>query len=317
MDVLTPFDPWKGRLCTCPPKYQLSPYTGCGHACTYCYITAYIPRAFSPRPKKDLLTRLERDLKRMDVGKHVSISNSSDPYTPPEEELSLTRETLRLLLSFGIKVQLITKSSLVIRDLDLIRRGNCAVSITVTTLDREIAAKLEPGAPPSEERIEALKLLSDAGVPTVARIDPIIPRINVEGLEQLAKRICAAGVRHIVASTYKAKADSFNRLVKAFPSEQGNLWRLFWVDGERLGGARYLARKLRRELLARVRDVAVAEGLTFGVCREGLPEFNTASTCDGSHLIPERNFPAKVSETRKQEKNKGSRKSGGTRNDVN
>ena len=298
MDVLTPFDPWKGRLCTCPAKYQLSPYTGCGHACTYCYITAYIPRAFSPRPKKDFLTRLRRDLVRMDVEKHVSISNSSDPYTPPEEELSLTRETLRLLLGHGIKVQLITKSSLVIRDLDLVRRGNCAVSITVTTLEKEIAARLEPGAPPPEERIKALKLLSDAGVPTIARIDPIIPRINDEGLEQLAKRACVAGVCHVVASTCKVKADSFNRLVNAFPSEQRKLHSLFWIEGERLGGARYLAGKLRKELLARVRDVVVAQGLTFGICREGFPEFSTGPTCDGSHLIPDRRPPSNLFETR-------------------
>jgi DNA repair photolyase len=224
----------------------------------------------------------------MDMGKHVSISNSSDPYTPQEKELGLTRETLRLLLSRGIKVQLITKSDLVVRDLDIICRGNCAVSLTITIMDKGVAAKLEPGAPPPEERIKALKLLSDAGVPTTARIDPIVPRINDEGLEELVKTVCSAGARHVVASTYKAKADSFNRLVKAFPTERENLWRLFWIEGERLGGTRYLAGKLRRELLTRVRDVVVAEGVTLGVCREGFPEFVTSPTCDGSHLIPER-----------------------------
>lgn len=294
MDVLTPFDPWRGQLCTCPAKYQLSPYTGCGHACTYCYITAYIPRPFSPRPKKDFLTRLRRDLLRMDAGKHVSISNSSDPYTPPEEQLGLTRETLTILLSHGIKVHLITKSSLVTRDLDLIRRGNCAVSITITTADKETAAKLEPGAPPPEERIKALKLLSDAGVPTVARIDPIIPGINNEDLEQLVKIVSKAGVRHVVASTCKVKGDSFNRLANAFPSERRNLHVLFWLDGERVGRGRYLAGKQRRELLALVRDAVVAEGMTFGVCREGFPEFCTGPTCDGSHLIPERRLPDKL-----------------------
>jgi len=229
----------------------------------------------------------------MDMGKHVSISNSSDPYTPPEKELGLTRETLRLLLSHGIKVQLITKSSLVVRDLDLIRRGNCAVSITITTADRQIAARLEPGAPPPEERIRALRLLSDAGVPTVARIDPIIPGINDEGLEQVAKLVCAAHVRHVVASTCKVKVDSFNRLAQAFPSAEKNLRSLFWVEGERVGRAIYLARALRRQLLGRVRDVVLAEGATFGVCREGLSEFGTAPTCDGSHLIPERKLSSK------------------------
>ena len=224
----------------------------------------------------------------MDIKKHVSISNSSDPYTPPENELCLTRETLQVLFSRGINVQLITKSSLVIRDIDLIRRGNCAVSMTITSENNRINARLEPRASPTQERFKALMLLHKAGVPTMARIDPIIPGINDENIEQLVKSTCATGVQHVTASTCKLRVDSFNRLVDAFPSEREKLLSLYCEQGEKVGSTRYLPVKLRKQLLSRVRDAAVAEGITFGICREGLSELDMGPRCDGSHLIPNR-----------------------------
>lgn len=224
----------------------------------------------------------------MDITKHVSISNSSDPYTLPENELSLTRETLQLLFSRGINVQLITKSSLVTRDIDLIRRGNCAVSMTITSESNKITARLEPKAPTPQERFKALMLLHNAGVPTIARIDPIIPGINDENIEQLVKSICATGVQHVTASTCKLRVGNFNRLVNAFPSEREKLWSFYWEQGEKVGGTRYLPVKLRKQLLSRVRDAVVAEGVTFSICREGLSELDMGPTCDGSHLIPNR-----------------------------
>jgi len=251
----------------------------------YCYISAYIPRPFSPRPKKDFLNRLEKDLSKMDKSKPISMSNSSDPYTPPEEIMGITRNALRLLLNNGAKIQLITKSSLVTRDIDLIRNGYCSVSISITTLDEEKASRLEPGASSPEKRIAALRLLSDSGIPTICRIDPIIPGINDGDLNNLVETVCETGVGHLVASTCKIRTDGFSRLVEAFPSERDNLWKLYWVDGERLGNSRYLRRNLRAKILQDVKRVADAAGISFGVCREGLSEFSICQTCDGSHMI--------------------------------
>ncbi len=224
----------------------------------------------------------------MDKAKHVSVSNSSDPYTFPEETMGITRNALRLLMENEVKIQLITKSSMVIRDIDLIRNGNCSVSISITSLDEEKASRLEPGASSPQKRLDALSLLSDSGIPTTARIDPIIPGINDDDLENLIETVCETGISHLVASTCKIRADGFNRLIKVFPEERDGLWRLYWVEGERFGNSQYLRRSLRAKILQDVEHIVRAAGISFGACREGLSELNVSQTCDGSHIIPRR-----------------------------
>ncbi|MFH8132551.1 MAG: radical SAM protein, partial [Candidatus Aenigmatarchaeota archaeon] len=156
MKVINFFDPWKSKLCTCPKKYSFSPYTGCSHSCLYCYASSYIKKFFNCRPKKDLLKKLEEDLKKVDKRFPISVSNSSDPYVPEEEKLKLTRDCLRYFAFHDCKILLITKSDLVLRDLDILSRMRSCVSITITTLNEEIAKKLEPKAPSPEKRIKAV-----------------------------------------------------------------------------------------------------------------------------------------------------------------
>ena len=203
MRVVTAFDPWGSPLCTCPKKYTLSAYTGCEYACRYCYISAYIPDAFHCRAKKNFIAKLTRDLQHVDPRFHISMSNSSEPYSPLEEKLQLTRQALQVLLGGGFKVQIITKSDLVLRDLDLIRRGNCSVSMSITPLDEALAGKLEPNAPSPRRRLKAIRRLVEEGVPCTVRVDPIIPGVNDHKLEKFIELISELGVGHIVASTYK------------------------------------------------------------------------------------------------------------------
>ena len=288
MPIITLFDPWGSPLCTCPKKYSLSAYTGCGHACRYCYISAYIPDAFRCRVKAGFITRLQHDLGRVNPRLHISMANSSDPYTPLEAELQLTRQALQIVLSRGFRVQLITKSDLVLRDLDLIRRGNCSISMSITTLDEASAKRLEPNAPSPNERLKAIQRLVREGVPCSIRIDPIIPGINDRDLERFVKLVAKSGASHIVASTYKAKRDSFHRVITAFPEFKEKLAQLYWIDGERVGRTQYLPRAIREETLSNLKDVVEREGMTYATCREGLPQLQSARTCDGSHLIPNR-----------------------------
>ncbi len=285
MNVVSAFDPWKNPLCTCQRKYTLSPYTGCEHACQYCYTTAYIPRAFNARAKKDFLAKLRRDVERLDRSMHVSMSNSSDPYTPAEKELQLTRQSLKLLIDAGLKVQLITKSNTVTRDIDIIQERSCSVSLTITTLDEEKAKRLEPYAPSPKSRLEALRKLTNSGVPCSVRIDPIVPGIN-EDAAQLVAAVHEAGARHVVVSTYKAKRDSLARVVAAFPELEGELTRTYLVEGTIQGRARYLRLGIREAILGRIKELAEGYGMTYGTCREGLQWLNSGATCDGSHLIP-------------------------------
>jgi len=105
-------------------------------------------------------------------------------------------------------VQIVTKSDLVTRDIDLLAAMKAAVAVTVTTLDDSLSLRLEPGAPSPKRRLFALNELSRAGIPLSARIDPIIPGINDCGIEDLVYSLHSAGVRHITSSTYKARPDS-------------------------------------------------------------------------------------------------------------
>ncbi len=292
MSVLRPFDPWRSRLCTCPPKYTLHPYTRCSHFCLYCYATSYLGRGPST-PKRDFMKRLARDLRRADRRLVVEMSTSSDPYPPEEAGLGLTRRALAALLEAGFRVLILTKSDLVLRDLDLISRGPVAVSITITTLDDGLAKLLEPGAPPPSRRLECVRRLAEAGVPVSVRVDPVIPGLNDEPseLRELVAAVVEAGARHVVTSAYKARPDSLARLAAAFPDMAQRLRELYYSRGSRVEGYWYLEEGLRRRLLAPVVREAARLGVDYATCREGFSrdrEFFNSPTCDGSHLIPRR-----------------------------
>ncbi|MEM4250419.1 MAG: radical SAM protein [Candidatus Bathyarchaeia archaeon] len=288
MTLISPFDPWASKICSCPRKYSLSPYTGCSHSCLYCYITSYIRDPFNARPKKNLTRRLARELSKIDRSIPITMASSSDPYTPPEERLQLTRSTIKLLLDHSSRFLIVTKSDLITRDIDLLRGASAAVSITVTTLDRDLAAKLEPSAPAPSRRLRAIRQLSNAGIPCSARIDPIIPGLNSdrEQLQLLTRELSEAGVRQITASTYKARPDSYRRLIQAFPSNEGLLRRLYWESGEVWAGSRYLDSGLRLQLIMTVKEAAEAYRVRFASCREGFASYSTSASCDSSHLIP-------------------------------
>jgi len=203
-----------------------------------------------------------------------------------ERELKLTRNALAELLPKGFKVLIITKSDLVLRDIDIIKRGNCSVSITITTLNEDVARRLEPNAPSPKSRLKAVKSLTENGIPCSVRVDPVIPGISDGELEKLIRAIAESGAQHIVASTYKAKRDNFNRVANAFPEFRRELNLFYWIEGERIGRAQYLQRELREDLLRQLKRLAEDFGMTYATCREGMPELKSGESCDGSHLIP-------------------------------
>ncbi len=294
MSVIRPFDPWSCELCTCPRKYTFNPYTGCSHGCLYCYSTSYI-RRYESTPKTDLIRRVLLDLKKIDREIPINMSTSTDPYPPIEERLGITRRALEILVRAGCKVLITTKSDIVLRDLDLVRAGRAAVSITITTLDDSVSRKIEPNAPDPRRRLRAIEMLVKSGVNVSVRIDPVIPLVNddEDELRELVDRIYELGVRHVVTSTYKARPDSLRRMTSAFPELERRLRRLYYEEGERIRGYRYLRRDLRETLLRPVVQEARRLGMEYATCREGLtgPEWLRANTCDGTHLIPSRGRP--------------------------
>jgi len=258
--------------------------------CLYCYATAYIGRRKST-PKKDLLLNVRKDLRVIDLDKPINMSTSSDPYPPEEAELKLTQEVLKLLVNHGAKVLITTKSDLPVRDIDIITKGNVAVMITITTLDDNLARKIEPNAPPPSQRLRAVQILAENGVPVGVRIDPVIPCINDDEkmLRTLVKEVHAAGAKHIVTSTYKARPDNFKRIIEAFPELEKKLRHLYFEGGQYIHGYRYLNVETREKLLRPIVETARSLGLTYATCREGLGgDYRNAPSCDGSHLIPVR-----------------------------
>jgi DNA repair photolyase len=301
LSVLNCFDPWSSPLCTCGPKLSLDPYTGCPGECAYCYAATYLWRYWGRdrvQPKRNLLTRLRRDLRRIAAGDDpdlarlqgawVTVSNSSDPYPEvpraDERELGLTREALVLLAEAGMGVLLQTKSDLFTRDLDVLPLRRTVVGVTITTLDAALASRLEPGMPAPERRLAAIATTAAAGLPALVRIDPLVPGLNTdpEALQQLVQAAAQAGARHVVSSTLKLQPGSRQRLAAAFPQLGPSL--SLYTESQGRGGYRQLPLPARRTLLQGLREMVLAAGLSFGVCREAELTGLSTTSCDGRHL---------------------------------
>ena len=285
MSLISRFDPWRSGLCSCPSKFTFNPYTGCDHACTYCYASSYVPRFSCCRPKKDLIRRLEREAERL-KGEIVSISNSSDPYPFLEEKTGLMRECLKILSLPDCRLQIVTKSQLVTRDVDLLSAIRSMVSLTVTTDDDCTAKLIEPHAPSPSARLKAVDVLINKGVPVSVRVDPIVPFVN-DNVEGLIGTLASLGVRHVTTSTFKVRPDGWGRFSVAMPDVAEKLKPLYFRDGTVRSGYRYLPEALRLRLMKKVGDLAGKYGMRSGTCREGFGSVNTA-VCDGSWLLNER-----------------------------
>ncbi len=167
-------------------KNCINLYRGCQHGCIYCdsRSTCYhMEHAFEDvEVKENAIPLLEDAMRRKRKPCMIGMGAMTDPYIPLEEELCHTRQALELTLKYGFGVTLITKSSRVLRDLDLLQRINdqtkCVVQMTLTTYDEALCRKLEPAVSTTGERFEALKRLRDAGIPTVVWLCPILPFIN-------------------------------------------------------------------------------------------------------------------------------------------
>jgi DNA repair photolyase len=277
------FKPARTLFCTCPPKYSLNTYLGrCAHGCIYCYAPKFPSFIGPPRPRTALLGTIDDMVEGTRERLPVMLSDCTDPYQPLELEHGITRRCIRVLAEHRFPLLIVTKSDLVTRDLDLFIRTRTTVAMTVTTLRDDVAALLEPHAPLPSARISALQEIADKGIPTVARVDPIVPMINDDegDIEKLVKALAEAGVRQITTSTLKP-LDAFLPALRDASPDLHRKVRDLYGDGKRIAGYRYLLKPKRQEIIERIRRVAIGCGLQFASCREGLPELNT-SLCDGT-----------------------------------
>jgi DNA repair photolyase len=171
--------------------YAVNPYVGCQHGCTYCY--ARFMRRFTGHKepwgefvdvKINALALLKHQMAKRPPGR-VWVSGVCDPYQPLESKYELTRKCLEILMEYGWPITVQTKSPLVLRDIDLLRRSDkIEVGLSVTSADDGIRTLFEPGAPSIRERIAALEELHLAGVRTYAMIAPMLP-----GTDELADQL--------------------------------------------------------------------------------------------------------------------------------
>ncbi len=192
-----------------PFRQSINPYRGCEHGCVYCYARpshAYLGLSpgldFESRlfAKYDAPQLLARELARPGhVADPLALGANTDPYQPIERRLRITRAVLEVLARHRHPFTIVTKSALVERDLDILaplaRARLCAVYISVTTLDRQLARTLEPRAAAPPRRLEAVQRLAQAGVPTGVMFAPVIPALNDHELEAVLAAAAAAGAR--------------------------------------------------------------------------------------------------------------------------
>lgn len=167
-------------------KNGMNLYCGCSHGCIYCDSRSkcyHIEHDFEDiEIKANAIELLENALKRKRTKCMLGTGSMTDPYIPLESEIGNVRKALSLAYQYGFGFTLITKSSRVLKDLDLLKGINsktkCVVQMTLTTYDEDLCKKLEPNVSTTRERFEVLKELSNAGIPTVVWLCPILPFIN-------------------------------------------------------------------------------------------------------------------------------------------
>jgi DNA repair photolyase len=186
---------------------SINPYRGCSHGCIYCYARpahAYLGLSpgldfetklfFKPNAGKLLEGELSAPKYKPAM---IHIGGDTDPYQPDEARLLVTRGLIETLQRFQHPFSIISKSVSIVRDLDILgpmgRAGLVRAAISITTLDRKLSRSMEPRATTPERRLEAIRRLTDAGVPTMVMFAPAIPGLNDHELEAVLEKSAAAG----------------------------------------------------------------------------------------------------------------------------
>ncbi|WP_027142305.1 PA0069 family radical SAM protein [Mesorhizobium sp. WSM3626] len=188
---------------------SINPYRGCEHGCVYCFARpTHSFMGLSPGldfesklfAKPDAARLLDKELSKDGYQpRTIAIGTNTDPYQPIEKQYRIMREILEVLEARGHPVGIVTKSALVVRDIDILsrmaERGLAKVALSVTTLDRMLARTMEPRASTPTKRLEAIRRLSDAGIPASVMVAPIIPGLTDQEMERILDSAHHAGAR--------------------------------------------------------------------------------------------------------------------------
>ncbi|MEQ8586625.1 MAG: PA0069 family radical SAM protein [Thalassobaculaceae bacterium] len=261
-----------------PFDRSINPYRGCEHGCVYCFARpthAYLGLSpgldFESRlfAKPDAPALLRRELARRGYDcQPIALGTNTDPYQPVERDRRITRGILEVLAEHDHPLTIVTKSDLVVRDLDILgpmaAKGLASVSLSVTSLDRELSRLMEPRAPTPEKRLAAVRACAEAGVPAGVLVAPIVPAVNDDEIEAILARARDAGASHAawvllrlpleikdlveewLRAHFPDRAERVLSLVRQ--SRGGALYRAEW--GKRMSGegpyAHMIAQRFRR-----------------------------------------------------------------------
>jgi DNA repair photolyase len=231
-----------------PFDWTINPYRGCEFGCVYCYarsthgfFESTSPDDFESRifVKRNAAERLTQRLRKRDLrGQTIAIGTATDPYQPAEKHFGVTRSLLEVFSGVeGLNLSLTTKSPLILQDLDLLaeldRKHAIEIHMSITTVDRDLARKLDPAAPDPQARLRAVERLAEAGIAVTVNCMPVMPGINdseaeLSALFEAAAAAGAVDVHQQALFLNRASRDKFFPWLKAeFPHLVGMYQRLY------------------------------------------------------------------------------------------
>ena len=267
-------------------KYNMNLYRGCQHQCIYCDSRS---ECYQIENFKDVLVKvnaidlLRDELARKRVKGTIGTGSMNDPYMPLEAKRQLTRRALQVITNFRFPVHIITKSDLVLRDLDLLRTISevyAAVSLTITTADDCLGKKIEPGAPLVSDRFNAIEILAENGILTGVTLMPVLPFLedNLDNIRQIVTRAHDAGAAYIIPAFGMTLRDRqrdyyYRKLDGLFPGLRGEYERQF---GHQYHAAANNALELEREFDSLCQEFGLATRIPQFSPEQGvqIPLFN-------------------------------------------
>jgi DNA repair photolyase len=244
-----------------PFTWTINPYRGCEFACKYCY-ARYTHEFTEMRDgidferkifvKQHTANLLRQELRKVKIGQDIAIGTATDPYQPAERKFEVTRAILEeLSLHSGLTIGIVTKSNLVLRDIDILQRvgeqNRISVNVTITTLNTDIARKLEPRAPRPDLRMTAMCELNKAGVDAGVICAPVLPGItdSASDLETLVRATAEAGGKYIYANSLFLKPCSAAVFIPFLEKEFPHLAQSYQ---QRFGEKAFLSTAYRKRL---------------------------------------------------------------------
>ncbi len=254
--------------------WTVNPYRGCEFACKYCYARythEYMelrdPLSFERQiyVKQDVVAQTRRDLKRVKQGEEIAIGTATDPYQPAERRYGTTRSILEVLSERpGLHIGIITKSNLILRDADLLRQihkqSTLTVTLTVTTVNADLARILEPRAPRPDLRFGAVRQLALLGIRTGVSCAPVIPGITdaPRDLEAVIKAAKEAGAHYLFANPLNLRPGSAAVFLPFLEKEFPDLMARY---RERYGKRVYVEKAYQQRISSLVRALKRKHGL--------------------------------------------------------